>query len=142
MSRPLWHAEGRGVDERAMRYMAAEDARLDAELLPFDIRATRAHVRGLGRIGALERGDVEELVAALDEIARGVESGELAITGEFEDGHSAIEAWLSDRLGEVGRRVHLGRSRNDQVLVATRLYVLDRLEQLRAGGVAAGRAFA
>ncbi len=140
MSNPLWHAEGRGVDERAMRYMAADDAVLDAELLPFDVRATRAHVRGLGRIGALEAGDVEKLVGALDRIAGELESGELAMSDAYEDGHSAIEAWLTERLGEVGRRVHLGRSRNDQVLVATRLYVLDRLEGLRAGAVASGRA--
>ncbi len=140
MSKPLWHAEGRDVDERAMRFMAGEDARLDAELLPFDIIATRAHVRGLGRIGALAGEDVDKLVRALDEIARDVESGGLVMSGTFEDGHSAIEAWLTDRLGEAGKRVHLGRSRNDQVLIATRLYCLDRIGRLRAAAVESGRA--
>ncbi|MEZ6243258.1 MAG: argininosuccinate lyase [Phycisphaerales bacterium] len=140
MSKPLWHAEGRGVDERAMQFMAGQDARLDAELLPFDIRATRAHVRGLGRISALSAGDVEKLVVALDQIAGEVESGKLAMSDRFEDGHSAIEFWLTERLGEVGKRVHLGRSRNDQVLIATRLYCLDRLGRLRTGAVKSGRA--
>ncbi len=127
----IWKKDSSGeVDERVMRFLAGQDVLLDRELLPFDVRASQAHARGLARIGVLEQGQAEAMVAALDELRDAFAAGEFVLDERFEDGHSAIEYWLTERLGEVGGRIHAGRSRNDQVAVAIRLYLRDRLEQL------------
>ncbi|NBD94919.1 MAG: argininosuccinate lyase [Gammaproteobacteria bacterium] len=128
----IWKKDSTGeVDERVMRFLAGQDVILDRELLPFDILASQAHARGLARIGVLEDDQARAMVAALDELQQAVRAGEFALDERFEDGHSAIEAWLVDKLGEVGGRVHAGRSRNDQVAVAIRLYLRDRMQLLR-----------
>lgn len=119
------------VDGRVMRFLAGDDVVLDRELLPFDIRASQAHARGLARIGLLDASQAEAMVASLDDLLAAFESGEFVLDERFEDGHSAIEAWLTERLGEVGGRIHAGRSRNDQVAVALRLYMKDRLDRLQ-----------
>ncbi|MEM9372962.1 MAG: argininosuccinate lyase [Planctomycetota bacterium] len=113
-----------------MRFLAGEDVVLDRELFVFDIRATAAHARGLGRRGLLPEGDVGDILAGLEDLAALWADGSFALDDRFEDGHSAIEWFLTERLGEAGKRVHLGRSRNDQVLAATRLYVVDALSTL------------
>ncbi|MEE4304307.1 MAG: argininosuccinate lyase [Wenzhouxiangella sp.] len=128
----IWKKDSSGkVDERVMRFLAGQDVLLDRELLPFDVRASRAHARGLARIGVLEDDQAEAMAAALDELQDAFTSGEFVLDERFEDGHSAIESWLTERLGEVGGRIHAGRSRNDQVAVAIRLYLRDRLELLK-----------
>ena len=115
-----------------MRFLAGQDVELDRELLPFDIRASRAHARGLARSGLLGSDQVDAICRELDALDRAFASGEFALDDRFEDGHSAIEAWLTERLGETGKRIHAGRSRNDQVAVALRLYLKDRLQRLSA----------
>ena len=122
----LWD-KGGDVDAAMMRFTARDDWSLDQALLPFDLRASRAHVRGLARIGVLARADAEHLDLALATLENEVRAGTFAPTAEDEDGHSAIENALVARVGDVGKRVHLGRSRNDQVLVALRLYERDAL---------------
>jgi argininosuccinate lyase len=129
----IWKKESTGeVDERVMRFLAGDDVILDRELLPFDIRASQAHARGLARIGVLSDEQADSMVAALDELRQAFDAGEFVLDQGYEDGHSAIEAWLTERLGDIGGRIHAGRSRNDQVAVAIRLYLRDRLAQLSA----------
>jgi len=118
------------VDERVMRFLAGDDVILDRELLPFDIRASQAHARGLARIGVLDDHQAEAMIAALDDLQEAIATGQFVLDERYEDGHSAIESWLTDRLGEIGGRIHAGRSRNDQVAVAIRLYLRDRLDGL------------
>jgi argininosuccinate lyase len=118
------------VDERVMRFLAGQDVVLDRELLPFDIRASKAHARGLARIGVLAGEQAEVMVESLGRLQAAFASGEFVLDERFEDGHSAIESWLTEELGEIGGRIHAGRSRNDQVAVALRLYMKDRLQQL------------
>lgn len=128
----IWKKESTGeVDERVMRFLAGQDVILDRELLPFDIRASQAHARGLARIGVLEADQADAMVAALEDLQTAFAAGEFVLDGRYEDGHSAIESWLTQRLGEIGGRIHAGRSRNDQVAVAIRLYLRDRLDRLR-----------
>lgn len=132
MSTPLWangHA-GAVDDGEMMRFMAGDDVLLDRELIWHDIDATLAHVRGLERIGLMSMDQSQEIEGALDELRAQLSDGRFVLDDRFEDGHTAIESFLTDRLGELGGRVHLGRSRNDQVLTATRLYTLDALERL------------
>ena len=111
-------------------FCVGEDTLLDHVLLPFDLRATAAHARGLGRVGVLRVEDVHRLDEALSELLAEWERGTFRIRPEQEDGHTAIEAALTERLGELGKKVHTARSRNDQVLVALRLFALDRLQRL------------
>jgi argininosuccinate lyase len=128
----IWKKDSTGeVDERVMRFLAGQDVILDRELLPFDIRASQAHARGLARIGVLTADQAEAMVAELDALAEAFAAGDFVLDERHEDGHSAIESWLTERLGDVGARVHAGRSRNDQVAVALRLYLRDRLSALR-----------
>jgi argininosuccinate lyase len=130
----LWD-RGEQVKEEVLSFSAGEEYRLDRRLVPFDCRASRAHVRMLGKIGALEEGDVASLVSGLERIEELHAQGEFEIAREQEDCHTAIEEWLTREVGEAGKKIHLGRSRNDQVLAALRLYEkssLVRLDELLA----------
>jgi argininosuccinate lyase len=138
-SKPIWHKPDSVVDPRIMRFLAGQDVLLDRELMPYDIRASKAHAQGLGRIGVLGDGELAEVERALDDLARAFADGSFVLDQRHEDGQSAIEAWLADKLGDTGRKIHTGRSRNDQVLVASRLYLKDRLEELRPNSRASWR---
>lgn len=131
---------GRGepLDERVLRYTAGEDVALDEELVSFDIRASSAHADMLRDCGHLAAPDHAAIVAALAEVGESHARGDWHIAPEEEDCHTAIENRLTERLGPLGGAVHLGRSRNDQVLAALRLWLKDRLGQLagRADAVA------
>jgi argininosuccinate lyase len=129
MSTKLWD-KGGASDAAMMRYTARDDWRLDQRLLAYDLRATLAHVRGLGRIGVVKPDEQEALERGLDDLIARNQAGDLKLTEADEDGHTAIESALIDSLGEVGKKVHTGRSRNDQVLVALRLYERDALDDL------------
>src|SRR5690625_4209570 len=130
MSDPLWKKPGTRIDADIMHFMAGEDVVLDRQLFLYDIRASAAHVQGLARIGILDAEEERALLGELNALAEGFERGEFVLDEKYEDGHSAIEARLVERLGDTGRRVHTGRSRNDQVLVAVRLWMKDRLQEL------------
>ena len=135
MTRPLWDkgdAAPRDIDADAQRFCAGDDVLLDRALLPHDIRASQAHVRGLARIEVLTAAEADALISGLDALRTAVDRGEFVLDDRFEDCHSAIEHFLGERLGEVGRKVHAGRSRNDQVLVALRLHLREQLASLRA----------
>ena len=126
----LWQKSGTVVDARIMRFLAGDDVVLDREFFACDIRASIAHVEGLQRIGMLCTDEADALVRELRQLADDFASGAFVLDARFEDGHSAIEARLTERLGDAGRKVHAGRSRNDQILVATRLWLKDRLHEL------------
>jgi argininosuccinate lyase len=137
---PLWD-KGVAVDAAMMRYTARDDYLLDQALLPFDLAASKAHVRGLCRIGALEPIERDALVDGLESLERRLTEGTFGLGPDDEDGHTAIEAALVEKLGDVGKRVHLGRSRNDQVLVALRLFEREALADLAERALGAARAF-
>ncbi len=125
----LWD-KGVATDADILAYTARDDHELDAWLLPFDLAASKAHVRGLARVGAVGGDDARRIVEALEGLERELAAGTFRIDPAMEDGHTAIEAALVARLGDAGKRVHLGRSRNDQVLVATRLFTRAALREL------------
>ncbi len=126
----LWAKSNTQVDDRVQNFLAGEDVHWDRLLLPFDIRASIAHARGLTRPGVLTNEQANAIITALDELASAYEHGGFVLDSRYEDGHSAIEGFLTERLGDLGKRVHAGRSRNDQVQVALRLYMRDRLDKL------------
>ncbi|MGA0264645.1 MAG: argininosuccinate lyase [Lysobacterales bacterium] len=134
MSNLIWKKTGQASmpDEAIMTFLAGEDVLLDRELLPFDLEASAAHANGLAGAGILEPGEAMRLAECLARYSTEIQQGERVLGAEFEDGHSAIEAWLTEDLGELGKKIHTGRSRNDQVAVALRLYMRDRLSRLAA----------
>lgn len=131
MSNLLWQKPGVAIDVRIQSFLAGEDVILDREFLPFDIEASRVHAQGLHRIGILDAEELAGIERELNALAADFQSGAFVLDERYEDCHSAIEARLDERLGEVGRKIHTGRSRNDQILVATRLWLKDRLARLR-----------
>ena len=136
----LWSKGGGGPAADVQAYLAGMDVMLDRHLLAFDIRATAVHASGLARIGILTDSEARRIGDALAALQQAVSAGDYQLQPPFEDGHSAIEAWLSERLGDLGRKVHTGRSRNDQVQTALRLYMMDRLARLRQACVDVGMA--
>jgi argininosuccinate lyase len=132
MKDPIWKKSGRGSgpDAEVMAFLAGEDVRLDRELLLFDIQASAAHAGGLHEIGILDDAENEAVQLGLKQIADEYRSGARVLDERFEDGHSAIEAWLTELAGPAGAKIHAGRSRNDQVAVALRLYMKNRLQAL------------
>lgn len=130
---PLWAKPGAIIERDAMSFMSRDDVLLDRELFLFDIEATKAHVRGLNRIGLMSDEENTQIDAALHDLAEAFRNGSFVLDQRYEDGHTAIESYLYEQLGETGKRVHLGRSRNDQVAVALRLYMKSALEQAANG---------
>jgi argininosuccinate lyase len=127
MTDPLWNKPGVKIDPAIQAFLAGDDVLLDREFFLFDIRASIAHAEGLQRIGLLTGDELGSLRTELDALAADFLRGHFELDATYEDGHSAIEARLVERLGETGKKIHTGRSRNDQVLVATRLWLKDRL---------------
>ncbi len=120
------------VDAEIQAFLAGDDVILDREFFLHDIAASRAHAEGLQRIGILTGDELAALSRELEALADDFGNGVFVLDATYEDGHSAIEARLTERLADAGRKIHTGRSRNDQVLVATRLWLKDRLATLYA----------
>ena len=130
MSDLLWQKAGTRTDARIMRFLAGDDVVLDREFFEHDVAASKVHVEGLARIGVISAAEAASLTGELAALADDFASGRFVLDGRYEDGHSAIEARLIERLGDTGRKVHTGRSRNDQILVATRLWLKAKLAVL------------
>ncbi|HEY5757946.1 MAG TPA: argininosuccinate lyase [Steroidobacter sp.] len=129
MSR-LWD-KGAPLDERVLRYTAGEDHALDNRLVEYDARASIAHAEMLNAQGLLSSTDLDAIRRGLTEIAAEHAAGKWRVLLEHEDGQTALENLLTERIGEAGKRVHLARSRNDQVLTAVRLYLRDAVDALK-----------
>jgi argininosuccinate lyase len=128
MSR-LWD-KGAPLDERVLHYTAGEDHGLDNRLVAYDVKASIAHAEMLNANGLLSSEDLNAIRQGLTEIAEAHACGEWRVSLQHEDGQTALETLLTARIGEAGKRVHLGRSRNDQVLTALRLYLRDAIDVL------------
>ncbi|MCB1183148.1 argininosuccinate lyase [bacterium] len=127
----LWTREG-APDPWLEGFLAGDDHVLDQQLVGYDCRASLAHARMLHGIGVLEAAELRSLEAGLAEAAGQAARGDFPITPADEDGHTALENFLTRRCGDAGRKIHTGRSRNDQVLTALRLWEKDRLDALLA----------
>jgi argininosuccinate lyase len=125
----LWD-KGRALNAQILRYTAGEDHLLDDRLVPYDVRASIAHAEMLNQQRLLSDDDLSQILSGLTMLAESYEAEEWNIGLEDEDVHTALENRLCDEIGEAGKRIHLGRSRNDQVLAAMRLYLLDAADEL------------
>lgn len=130
MSNLLWQKPGVAVDARIQAFLAGDDVILDREFFLYDIAASKAHAEGLQHIGILSAEELAGLLRELDVLAEDYRGGRFVLDEQYEDGHSAIEFRLTERLGDAGRKIHTGRSRNDQILVATRLWLKDKLARV------------
>ncbi len=128
----LWQKENTSVSEKIERFTVGRDRELDLYLAPFDVLGSMAHARMLARIGLLSEAEELQLRTALREIYRQVEGGTFTIEEGVEDVHSQVELQLTRQLGEAGKKIHSGRSRNDQVLVDIKLFCRHRLTQVVA----------
>jgi len=127
----LWD-KGAEPDPDVLEFSAGKEYLLDQRLVTYDVRASIAHARTLHRSDLLTPVELSELEAGLEEIAVLAGRGEFTIAREQEDVHTAIEEWLTAKVGAAGKKIHLGRSRNDQVLAAIRLYELEALDRIDA----------
>ena len=119
MSR-LWD-KGAKLDERVLAFTAGEDHALDERLVRYDVIASIAHARMLAQRGHITQDDFRIIEKGLRDVGEAHIRGDWKITLADEDGQTALEKHLTAKIGEAGGRVHLGRSRNDQVLTALRL---------------------
>jgi argininosuccinate lyase len=128
----LWD-KGAPLDGRVLEFTAGEDHALDDRLVAYDVEASIAHAQALHACGLLTATDFTSVRDALREIGAAHARGEWRVTLELEDGQTALETLLTQKLGAVGGRLHAGRSRNDQVLAALRLYLRDAVVDLALG---------
>ena len=129
MRSKLWQ-KNVDVDAEVERYTVGRDREMDMYLAPYDVIGSLAHITMLQSIGLLDASELEVLTTALREIYVEIEAGKFAIAEHVEDVHSQVELMLTQRLGDVGKKIHSGRSRNDQVLVDLKLMMRDRIERL------------
>ncbi len=125
----LWD-KGYNVDSFVERFTTAEDYILDMRILPHDIRASKVHAEVLYKAGILSDDELSKIKSALDELLKLYEEGKIKIKIEDEDCHTVIENFLTEKLGEIGKKIHTARSRNDQVLTALRLYYKEALSDI------------
>ena len=135
----LW-AKGCDLDKDIESFTVGEDYLLDRRLVKYDCQASAAHARALRRAGLLTAKELADISAGLKTITALDAAGKFKIKREDEDCHTAIENWLTAKYGEAGKKVHTGRSRNDQVLTALRLYEREAIGELKARLAAFGAA--
>ncbi|MFT6867213.1 MAG: argininosuccinate lyase [Cyclobacteriaceae bacterium] len=128
----LWQ-KSINVNEKIESFTIGDDRNLDLMLAPFDILGSMAHIKMLTSIGLLEQSELDALSMELKSLYQLAINGEFVIKDEVEDVHSQVEFILTERLGEMGKKIHSGRSRNDQVLVDLKMYFRWEIEQIVTG---------
>lgn len=122
----LWEKEY-SPDKQIEKFTVGNDPILDMELLPYDIKGSMAHAAVLCEAGVLMADEKKRIISALEDLHNIWSAGGFTIQTEDEDGHTAIENYLTEKLGDLGKKIHTARSRNDQVITAIRLYEKDQL---------------
>jgi len=132
MAKKLWE-KGIKTDQFIEEFTVGKDRELDLELAKHDVRGTIAHITMLESVGLLEKSELEILIKELENIQEQIiAKGKFQIEDGVEDVHSQIELMLTKKLGDVGKKIHSGRSRNDQVLVDIRIFLREQLEEIRS----------
>ncbi len=132
MAQKLWEKSVQ-VDHDVERFTVGRDREMDLYLAPYDILGSLAHIDMLQSIGLLSADELEKLTAELRHIYAETQSGQFTIEEGVEDVHSQVELMLTRRLGDMGKKIHSGRSRNDQVLVDLKLFTRARLQHTVEG---------
>ena len=122
----LWD-KGFSMDKQIEKFTVGNDREIDMHIAKYDVQASLAHAIMLASIGIITADELKDLKRGLQELAADIENGTFIIEASFEDVHSRIEWELTNKLGELGKKIHTARSRNDQVLVALQLYYKENL---------------
>lgn len=128
----LWD-KGIKVNDKIEAFTVGKDREMDLYLAPFDILGTMAHITMLESVGLLEKSELDILLRELKSIYNEASKGNFVIEDGVEDVHSQVEMMLTERLGDIGKKVHSGRSRNDQVLLDLKLFIRSKIEQVVSG---------
>ena len=123
------------TDQRILSFTTGNDPLYDLELAPYDVVGSMAHTIMLAETGLLEKKEAMRLLAELDQLYRMAVKGELVLDTGVEDIHSQVEMMLTNSLGDLGKKIHTGRSRNDQVMVDIKLYLRDQIREIADGTV-------
>ena len=126
----LWQKEGTEVNKEIERFTVGRDRELDVLLAKHDVTGTLAHITMLESIGLLEKEELPVLIKELRNIYQEIIEGNFVIEDGIEDVHSQVELLLTRRLGEMGKKIHSGRSRNDQVLLDMKLFIRSELREV------------
>ena len=126
----LW-SKGTKATDIVEEFTVGNDRTLDMRLAKYDVTGSKAHIKMLESIGLLEKDELDILTEALDAILKEIEAGDFILEDDVEDIHSQVELLLTRRLGDLGKKIHSGRSRNDQVLVDLKLFLKDEVLKLR-----------
>ena len=125
----LWD-KGFSIDKKIERFTVGNDRKIDLHIARYDVQASIAHAKMLKNINILTEDELQKLEKGLNELQQQISNGKFIIEDQFEDVHSKIEFELTQKLGEVGKKIHTARSRNDQVLVALQLYYKENLREV------------
>lgn len=126
----LWD-KGFSTHKKIDQFTVGNDRELDLVLAKYDVIASKAHAKMLGKVGLILEDEAKALIQELDVILKSIEKGSFTIEDGFEDMHSKIEFLLIEKLGDTGKKIHTARSRNDQVLVAMHLYLKAELTEIK-----------
>ena len=118
------------VNKGIETFTVGKDRELDLQMAAFDVLGSLAHVKMLASINLLTEAELIEVTDALKVIYTEIEAGNFVIEDSVEDVHSQVEWLLTQRIGEAGKKIHSGRSRNDQVLVDLKLYFRSCIEEM------------
>ena len=128
----IWNQSSKDNDSAIDYFLSSEDIVLDQELFLYDIEASIAHANELQDINILTKSEAKKVIVSLKKLAKLFQAKKFKLTSRYEDCHSAIEDYLTKELGSVGKKIHTGRSRNDQVMVAMRLYARAKLDEIQS----------
>lgn len=131
----LWQ-KGAAAHEKVDSFTVGKDREYDLVLAQYDCEASMAHAKMLGAIGLITTAEAQQLCKVLEALKEDAEKGVFTIENEFEDMHSKIEHVLTEKLGDLGKKIHTARSRNDQVLVAMHLYLKQELTEIKTQVIA------
>jgi argininosuccinate lyase len=127
----LWQKDNTSTSELIEQFTVGRDKEFDILLAKFDVQGSIAHVKMLGEVGLMTKDEALTAIRGLEEIAHDIEAGKFTIEEGVEDIHSQVELLLTQRIGEAGKKIHSGRSRNDQVAVDIKLYIKAELLSVR-----------
>src|SRR5690625_1542454 len=127
----LWE-KGISTDQLIEKFTIGNDRTLDVFLAPYDLQASKAHAKMLGKVNLLSPSEVNQIVVELEQMEQQVVGKTFTIEPDFEDVHSKIEFELTKALGETGKKINTARSRNDQVLVAMHLYFKENIKTIQS----------
>ena len=126
----LWD-KGGAFNSKAESFTVGKDRELDLRLAKWDVTGSKAHAAMLEKIGLLSTEEYKKLSDALDEILDRIEKGEFRLENDVEDIHSQVELLLTEKLGDIGKKIHSGRSRNDQVALDLKLFFKDECQKTK-----------